>query len=60
MANSDIIKLLRDTADNFAQLANAFEQEQNRVDSRIVYLENTVCETRQTIKDAASLILTKL
>ena len=60
MANSDLIKLLRDTANNFALLADAFEQEQERVESRIDCLDKTACETKQTMKEAARHILDRL
>lgn len=58
--NSDVVKLLRDTAANFAQLAEALEQEQDRVNSRLDFIEQTSCETKQTLKEAANLILNKL
>ena len=58
--NSEIIKLLRDTANNFAQLAEALEQEQNNIHSRINYIERTMSDTKVTLQEAANLILRRL
>lgn len=58
--NSEVIKLLRDTANNFAKLAEALEQEQKHTKSRIDYIESTVCETKSTLQEAANLILRRL
>jgi hypothetical protein len=58
--NSEVIKLLRDTANNFAQLAEALEQEQKNTSKRIDYLEMTVHETKNTMRAAADLILRQL
>ena len=57
---SDIIKLLRDTANNFSQLAEALEQEQKTVNSRLDCIECNASETKQIIKEAASLLLNRL
>jgi hypothetical protein len=58
--NSEIIKLLRDAANNFAQLAEAFEQEQKVTNSRMDCIEGVARETRQAVSDAAQLLLSKL
>lgn len=58
--NSEVIKLLRDTANNFAQLAEALEQEQKNTHSRIDFIERTMCETKVTLQEAANLILKRL
>ena len=57
---SDVVKLLRDTAANFMQLAEALEQEQKTVNARLDFIEHTTCDTKQAIKEAANLILNKL
>ena len=58
--DSEVIKLLRDTANNFAKLAEALEQEQKNTRSRIDCLEKSVCDTRSTLKEAANLVLRQL
>jgi hypothetical protein len=58
--NSEIINLLKNTASNFAQLAEAFEQEQKAINARFDHAERDACETRQALKEAANMILSKL
>lgn len=58
--NSEVVKLLRDTANNFAQLADALEQEHEQTKTRIDYIEMQVCDARGTLKEAANLILSRL
>ena len=58
--NSEVIKLLRDTANNFAQLAEALEQEQKNTNKRIDYIEKTACDTNGTLREVAQLILNRL
>ena len=57
---SDISNLLRETANNFVQLAEALEAEQKCTQSRIDYIERTACETKSTLQEAANLILSRL
>ena len=57
---SEISNLLRETANNFVQLAEALEAEQERTQSRIDYIERTTCETKSTLQEAANLILRRL
>ena len=57
---SDVVNLLRDTATNFAQLAEALEQESKTVNARLDFIEQATCDTKQAIKEAANLILNKL
>ena len=58
--NSDIINLLKETAANFAELAAAFEEEQKTTNARLDFIERTSCETKQTLKEVADLILSRL
>ena len=58
--NSDTIELLREMAGKFAQLAEAFEREQKATNTRLDYTEQAACETKQVLKDVASVILNKL
>ena len=55
--NDEIVRLLRDTANNFAALADAFEQEHKNTNARMEYLEHAVCDTKDTLKCAAEMIL---
>lgn len=58
--DSEVIKLLRDTANNFVRLAEALEQEQKNTNNRIDYIEKTVCDTKSALQEAASLLLRQL
>ena len=59
--NDEIIRLLKDTANNFAALADAFEtyhaNEQKRINTRMDFIERTACDTKDALKAAAELIL---
>ena len=58
--NSEVIKLLRDTANNFALLAEALEQEQKNTNNRIDYIEKTAGDTKSVLQEVASLLLSQL
>jgi hypothetical protein len=58
--NSDITKLLRETANTLAALADAFDQELNNTNYRLNKIECDVDDTKQTLKDAASMIMSRL
>ncbi len=57
--NSEVINLLREAANTFAKLAEAYEQEQKNERSRLDYIEQATCETRSTLKEMANVILAR-
>ena len=58
--NTDIAKLLLDAANTMAALANAFAQELENTESRLNCIEQEAYDMKQTLKDAASMIMSRL
>lgn len=58
--STDVSDLLRNAADIFSQLAEAYEQDKRRNDNRLANIEVKTYENREALKAAAELILDKL
>lgn len=58
--STDVSDLLRNAANIFSQLAEAYEQDKRSNDNRLANIEVKTYENRKALKTAAELILDKL
>lgn len=58
--DNDVVKLLQNAANVFAQLACTIEGEYKRLNDRIDHLENTTEKNKETLKTIAQTILNNL
>lgn len=57
---NNAIECLRTISSGFAQLADALQDQEEQINSRLDHVETKVLKNRQALKDAASMILGRL
>lgn len=58
--NTDISKLLREAANTFVAIAEAYEQDMRQTEDHLAFIEQKTEENREALKSAADAILRTL